>query len=345
MEKLIEIIAELEQLRDGVPQLLFNAPIVPRSMIATREDVLKFKKKNKEVREIDFILNSPGGSADDAYRIIRMLRNNFETVNIIVPFWAKSAATLLALGGSKIIMDEFGEFGPLDAQIGKERDDSPEFNSESALNDEHSVGRLETRFKELFESMYGHLYKNYKIRIHKTELAKLLLENASKFYEPLLSQIDPYRLGEKRRVLDVGANYAERILVQFNRNIVPEKNITLLVDYLVNGCSDHGYIIDYEIISELLNKELVFRSDVFGEEYKNKLSELSGLFIEHNDIVEVVGFINRLIIDSDEDDPETVNNSKVEKTENTKGENKVAKTKKSNRTIGQNLKSGNSNKL
>ena len=51
-------------------------------MIGVREEVFSYKKKNPGIDEVDFILHSPGGSADDAYRIIRTLRKNFKTVNL-----------------------------------------------------------------------------------------------------------------------------------------------------------------------------------------------------------------------------------------------------------------------
>ena len=212
MDKILLLVRELKKLRSNVPQFVFNAGVHPYSMMAVREKVLAYKTAGNDCKEIDFIIQSPGGLADDAYRIIRTLRKNFTTVNIIIPFWAKSAATLLSLGGTKIIMDEAAEFGPLDAQLGKARDDSPEFDSESALNDESSLSIIETRFKEMYESIYIRIYEHKKINIPKVELSKQLFENLSKFYDPLLKQIDPYKLGEKRRKLDIGAQYAKRIL-------------------------------------------------------------------------------------------------------------------------------------
>ena len=153
MEIIKPIIQELGKIRVGIPQYFFCNEIDGNGYVKVRKDTLEYKLKNPSSTEIDFILNSPGGSPDHAYRIIRTLRHHFETVNVIVPFWAKSAATLLSLGASKIICDEAADFGPIDMQIGKERDDSPEFDSESALNDEHSVKRIETRFKEMYESL------------------------------------------------------------------------------------------------------------------------------------------------------------------------------------------------
>ena len=56
-------------------------------------------------------------------------------------------------------MDEFGEFGPLDAQLGKPRDDSPEYERESALNDEYAVNIIETHYRSMYESMFLQVYR------------------------------------------------------------------------------------------------------------------------------------------------------------------------------------------
>ncbi|RXF67962.1 SDH family Clp fold serine proteinase [Arcticibacter tournemirensis] len=277
MEQIIPAIIALEKLRNGVPQFLFSHPVYPSASEQVRKEVLSFKQDNPDSQEIDVIVNSPGGLADDAYRIIRTFRKNFETVNIIVPLWAKSAATLLSLGGSRIILDEFGEFGPLDAQLAKIRDDSPEIERESALNDEHSLRRIETRFKEMFETIFIRLYEHKKINIPKAELSHQLFKNLSKFYEPLLKQIDPYKLGDKRRKLDIGGQYANRILLQFGsmKETVP---VRLLVDFLVDGCPDHGYVIDYDLISQFLSN--VYTPEAFaGIKYEESLTTLSNLLM------------------------------------------------------------------
>ncbi len=317
MEEILATILELGQIRQ-VPQFLFVDGVDHSSMMEVRRAVISFKSFNPNVKEIDFIINSPGGLADAAYRIIRTLRKNFETVNIIVPFWAKSAATLLSLGGTRIIMDEFGEFGPLDAQLAKERDDSPEMLTESALNDEHSLSRIETRFKNLFETTYLRLYEHSKIRINKIELAKQLLQNASTFYLPLLEQIDPYRLGEKRRILDIGGQYAKKILAQFSPGITASQAFQV-TDYLVDSCPDHGYVIDYDIMKILL-PQVVVSSEELGADYSEKLTELSNLLIDmvfSGERGRYVGFVeSEEETEEETEEPNEENGEDVEKNDN-----------------------------
>ncbi len=299
MDEIFLIIQKIQKLRKGVPQFLFYDSVSQPQVIAVRQGVGDYKTEHPNCEEIDVIINSPGGFADDAYRIIRTFRKNFKTVNIIVPFWVKSAATLLSLGGSTIVMDEFGEFGPLDAQLGRVRDDSPEIERESALNDEHSLKRIETRYKEMFETLFIRLFEHKKINIPKSELSKQLLENLSKFYEPLLKQVDPYKLGEKRRKLDIGAHYANRILAQFS-DLTDSAAIRKLVLYLVDECPDHGYVIDHDLIAIFLNNVLTTKQ-FKGEKYAKLISELSFLFMKEEIPFEFIGFINPVDEDKVED--------------------------------------------
>lgn len=276
LNKILGLITLISGIRK-VPQFLFYSNINLEATIKIRKNILNFKRKKSNIDEIDFIINSPGGSANEAYKIIRTLRENFKTVNIIVPFWAKSAATLLSLGGSKIIMDEFGEFGPLDVQIRKEREDSPDYEPESALIDEKSLEVIEDRLCALFAKMFISLrYSTKHIRIKKDKLSRQIFNYISKVYVPLLKQIDPYKLGDKKRKLDIGEQYAKRILVRYSDNILKETKDEL-VNFLINQCPDHGYIIDYDVISRFLPN--VEKSEFFGDEYKNKLTRLSNLLI------------------------------------------------------------------
>ena len=65
------------------------------------------------------MLNSPGGDGNVAEKMLMMCRQRFtKTFNVIVPDYAKSAATMLALGSDKILMGYLAELGPIDPQIG-----------------------------------------------------------------------------------------------------------------------------------------------------------------------------------------------------------------------------------
>ena len=69
------------------------------------------------IKEIDVILVTPGGSADQVNNFVNALRPRFEKVNFIVLNMAMSAGTIFIMSGDEIIMSKQSKFGPIDPQI------------------------------------------------------------------------------------------------------------------------------------------------------------------------------------------------------------------------------------
>jgi hypothetical protein len=87
-----------------------------------REDVIAFVDLLHNVNPdhpIDLMLHTGGGDIDAAEKLMSMVRNRAGTkpVRIIVPDYAKSAGTLMALGADRIIMSDTSELGPIDPQV------------------------------------------------------------------------------------------------------------------------------------------------------------------------------------------------------------------------------------
>lgn len=77
------------------------------------------------------VVNSPGGSGLAAERIINVCRSysGKGDYSVIVPSKAKSAATMICLGSSKIIMGATSELGPIDPQVVITKKDGLQFFS------------------------------------------------------------------------------------------------------------------------------------------------------------------------------------------------------------------------
>ena len=68
--------------------------------------------------KLDLFLLSPGGFADQAFNMSRWCRKYAsKEFNVIIPYYAKSAATLLVLGADSLLMGPSSELGPIDPQI------------------------------------------------------------------------------------------------------------------------------------------------------------------------------------------------------------------------------------
>ncbi len=69
-------------------------------------------------KKLIVILNSPGGDALAAERIINICRSYGNgRFSVVVPKMAKSAATMICLGADEIFMSKTSELGPIDPQI------------------------------------------------------------------------------------------------------------------------------------------------------------------------------------------------------------------------------------
>jgi hypothetical protein len=87
-----------------------------------REDVVCFVDLLHNVlhgQSIDLLLHTGGGDIDAAEKLMTMIRKKASTsqVRVVVPDYAKSAGTLIALGADRILMSDASELGPIDPQV------------------------------------------------------------------------------------------------------------------------------------------------------------------------------------------------------------------------------------
>jgi hypothetical protein len=66
---------------------------------------------------VDRFLHSAGGSLDVPWRIVTMLRQLAPRVEVVVPYKAMSAATLVCIGADAIVMGPKAELGPFEPQL------------------------------------------------------------------------------------------------------------------------------------------------------------------------------------------------------------------------------------
>jgi hypothetical protein len=67
--------------------------------------------------QLSLLVESGGGDIDATAKIIKMIRNRFKKFRAIVPYYAKSAATLLAVSADELYLCKSGELGPVDPQV------------------------------------------------------------------------------------------------------------------------------------------------------------------------------------------------------------------------------------
>jgi ClpP class serine protease len=122
------LIAEIERKRGSRVILLAHRqetmsflgfPIVRYIDINDWEEIIHVIHLTDPSVPIDLVLHTPGGLVLAATQIARAINRRKGKVTVIVPHYAMSGGTLIALAADAIIMSEHAVLGPVDPQLGQ----------------------------------------------------------------------------------------------------------------------------------------------------------------------------------------------------------------------------------
>jgi len=213
---------------------IFHLLILRRALIGHRFD------------ELDIVINSGGGDSATAYQVIELLRLHTKTLNACVPFYAKSAATLMCLGADTIVLDEVAQLGPLDTQVRESRKGDPPGQG-SALNPFKSLEELRKYSVEALDLAVKVILRRSGMKMddcitHAIDFVRVTSGS-------LFSQVQAERLGQYSRALAEGQDYGERLLDRYS-DMDEEQRATAL-ERLVYGYPSHSYVVDHYELSNL----------------------------------------------------------------------------------------------
>ena len=97
---------------------LLGLPLTRFIDIEDSEQVLRAIRLTPDDMAIDLVVHTPGGLVLAADQIAHALRRHPGKVTVIVPHYAMSGGTLLALAADEILMDRDAVLGPVDPQLG-----------------------------------------------------------------------------------------------------------------------------------------------------------------------------------------------------------------------------------
>ena len=75
------------------------------------------QKLSQKHNHLIVMLETNGGSINVAERLVNIMRAKYQRVSFVIPNFAFSAGTVLAMSGDNIYMDYFSVLGPIDPQI------------------------------------------------------------------------------------------------------------------------------------------------------------------------------------------------------------------------------------
>ncbi len=210
-----------------------NIFLFSASITDTNADKLIHKIKNVHSKRKNVLLfmTTYGGDPDAAFRIARYLKRKYEKFILFVSGYCKSAGTLLALGADEIVMSDYGELGPLDIQVSKDDD----FRQSSGLDLQQALSVISSQAFEMFAYSFSEIISRSQANITTKTAADIASSIAVGLLSPISSQIDPVRLGEMNRLMDIALAYGQRLN--------PQEVDT--VNQLISGYPSHSFVIDY----------------------------------------------------------------------------------------------------
>lgn len=195
----------------------------------------------KESTSINLLLNSSGGDIYAAYKMVHILRSKCNHLRVIVPFYAKSAATLMALGADEIIMAPQSELGPLDAPMEHPLQEGIQL---SALDGVRPLEFLSDFCNTLATEQLGVKLRQL-VQLGRKDSLELSLRFAAEFVNPIVGKLDPLLINMCYRRLQIAERYGNELLTEFmfvhepNKNELAESTLRELVWMY----PEHGYAI------------------------------------------------------------------------------------------------------
>lgn len=221
VEERLFLINRLEELRHSRILVYFSYTPLDDTILVPLYQQLK---EIGHTPHLDLFLHSYGGAVDTPYKVVMLIREFCDKFSVIVPFVAKSAASMLVLGADEVVMGPISELGPVDPLV------------------------KHPHYKDLWVPVQA-------VR-HCIEYAQSAIANSSRpeiatsIVSLLLDKLDPWLLGDYEKILKASRQYAEALLSRYMLKNAPER-IEAVTEALTEGFFSHGYPLGRHEAKEL----------------------------------------------------------------------------------------------
>ncbi len=211
VEDRLLLINRLEELRNSRVLVYFAYTPLDDTILVP---LYKQLKEIGYTPHLDLVLHSYGGAVDTPYKVVMLIREFCDKFSVIVPFVAKSAASMLALGADEVVMGPISELGPVDPLV------------------------KHPHYKDLWVPVQA-------VR-HCIEFAQSSISNSlepevtTSIVSLLLDKLDPWLIGDYEKILKASYQYAEALLSRYMLKNAPER-VKPVTEALTEGFFSHGY--------------------------------------------------------------------------------------------------------
>jgi len=179
--------------------------------------------------QLNLVLYTRGGDATAAWPIMSFLREHCKVLRVLVPFYAHSAGTLLALGADEIVMTRYATLSPIDPTVANQ------FNPQDPTN-------LANRLPIAVEDVMAFL------ELAKHEGAEPGLRDDA--FRKLADSVHPLALGNVQRSINQIRQLAKKMLALHAKPKQAEKTDDL-VNALTTQLYSHQHLVNRREAAEV----------------------------------------------------------------------------------------------
>jgi ATP-dependent protease ClpP protease subunit len=184
-----------------------------------------------KVKKISLLLYTSGGDMLAPIRIVKLIRNHCDEFEVLVPYKAHSAGTLICLGADTIVMGKLGELTPVDPTTGHP------FNPQNPANPQQ---KLEVSVEDLNSYL-----------LFAKEKAEVKSEQMIDAYKLLVEKLHPLSIGNAYRAYRMARLLTERLLWLHMDKEKDNEKIKKIVKEITGDITIHAYPIDRDEAAEL----------------------------------------------------------------------------------------------
>lgn len=217
-------------------------------------------RENGPVQDLAVFIHSGGGDIASAYDIVTLCRHYARgKITALVPQYAMSAATLMALGADELILSKIGKLGPLDPVTIHPRHG---WLPVRAITD---IPQMLEQELHRFRGAGGELPPDRMISIKADAIIK-----------PMAQQADPYMHAGYAHTAETAKKYGEKVLTAKK---VPREKCIKCLDGLVHAYPIHGFELDARELRENPAFKDVVKVTTPNPEVENQMMDLLKTFL------------------------------------------------------------------
>jgi hypothetical protein len=209
--------------------------------------ILSLKTEDSKLEKIDLFIHSFGGAGTVPWKLVNLIREHTKHFEVLVPYKAYSAATLISIGADKIVMHPMAELGPIDPKVGNEFNPITPQGQSIGINVEDVVS-------------YVNFAKELVGINHEDELIQAL--------NTLTEKVHPLALGNVQRFYAQSRMMARKLL-SLHMNTDQKHIIDEITETLTSKLFFHGHPIN-----RMEAKELKLKVDFPEQEIEKIMWEL-----------------------------------------------------------------------